>query len=613
MRQRSIQPLIVALHLLFGSATLIFAVPPELSVKPDRVQKLTPAVLTIQLPPGASVTDVSAVLVHGQSFAFAPRAAEGTIELKLPGLDIDGAVEVLVVGRNQEPLGIGRITFAGNFGTDFGCEGVGPLSRFPFITIAEFNGRKNLSRRYWRRVGGFAADKQSSIRICFDKTELARDARFQKGTISLSATIGDRSIEVDGYSEVGTPQSLRTADFDELKKSVDAAPSLEKVDDQDESDRKTVAETRLVAKRVDELLKKPDSAAIVLAPGAKIETLRADVDKANATLASYDAADKEAAAIETTAAADAKRASETYTAKEVQLKKLNDDLAARRVERNGMTRVPADEKRVKAADDEIARLQAAIRTAGDELTTAAVNAKQAESDRAKKALAAKERRVSVIPDLEVVHATLLSHLDLARLREFERAYRPGEVDDGEIFLSKADAKPRDVLRIYLLHYRELKGDEPKETIANTKPMKYTLAEVFIDDYGYHRLILDSFLLIKRHHEPHDSSGNAPANLAPSNYKGTGGVSMLWSKTARPNENHGWRDFSPSWGINVSYLNWDTTKEIEIGAGLVGGLFDNQVHFGWGWNLNAPSNRGYYFIGFSFAAIEKKLTSKEPVK
>ena len=85
---------------------------------------------------------------------------------------------------------------------------------------------------------------------------------------------------------------------------------------------------------------------------------------------------------------------------------------------------------------------------------------------------------------------------------------------------------------------------------------------------------------------------------------------MWSKTARPHESRLWRVFGPSWGVNVSYLDFDTSKEIEIGAGLVAGLFDNQVHFGCGWNLNVKSDRSYCFVGFSFAAIEKKLAGKK---
>ena len=62
---------------------------------------------------------------------------------------------------------------------------------------------------------------------------------------------------------------------------------------------------------------------------------------------------------------------------------------------------------------------------------------------------------------------------------------------------------------------------------------------------------------------------------------------------------------PSIGVNISYLDFNTTKDIEIGTGLQLGLFRNKVYFGYGVNLNLISPRdapNYFFLGFSFAKL-----------
>jgi len=67
-------------------------------------------------------------------------------------------------------------------------------------------------------------------------------------------------------------------------------------------------------------------------------------------------------------------------------------------------------------------------------------------------------------------------------------------------------------------------------------------------------------------------------------------------------------FEPSLGINISYLDFDTEKDIEIGAGTSIGLFNNLIQFTVGYNLNVERNNIYWGIGFSFINIAEKIKS-----
>ena len=65
-------------------------------------------------------------------------------------------------------------------------------------------------------------------------------------------------------------------------------------------------------------------------------------------------------------------------------------------------------------------------------------------------------------------------------------------------------------------------------------------------------------------------------------------------------------FEPSFGLNVSYLDFSTEKDVEIGTGLQLGLFKNKIFFGYGVNLHmlSPKNQSptYFYVGFSFARL-----------
>ena len=52
----------------------------------------------------------------------------------------------------------------------------------------------------------------------------------------------------------------------------------------------------------------------------------------------------------------------------------------------------------------------------------------------------------------------------------------------------------------------------------------------------------------------------------------------------------------------------TGSNFEVGAGIVGSLFDNNLQFTYGFNLNADRKRAYFGIGFGFVEVGKRLAA-----
>jgi hypothetical protein len=82
----------------------------------------------------------------------------------------------------------------------------------------------------------------------------------------------------------------------------------------------------------------------------------------------------------------------------------------------------------------------------------------------------------------------------------------------------------------------------------------------------------------------------------------------------------WRAFGPGLGMNVSFMNFNdpsfdvaTSKfvntsgtNVQVGAGLIGSVFDNKLQFSYGWNLNVERRRNYFGVGFGFIEVGKEL-------
>jgi hypothetical protein len=126
--------------------------------------------------------------------------------------------------------------------------------------------------------------------------------------------------------------------------------------------------------------------------------------------------------------------------------------------------------------------------------------------------------------------------------------------------------------------------------------------------GWVTKISDSFVLAHRINEP-DPSLNP--NVSPSNFKGAPGASLLLTRRKNGNQKDKILNaLQPSFGVDVSYIDFNRNDDVEVGVGLVLGFFDNKMFCVGGLNLNSTGSNEvspYYFgLGFSFANIAGKL-------
>lgn len=159
-----------------------------------------------------------------------------------------------------------------------------------------------------------------------------------------------------------------------------------------------------------------------------------------------------------------------------------------------------------------------------------------------------------------------------------------------------------------------------ESDKNNKDNLFT-AEFTVKRTGWYLEPTESALLIDRVNE---NLLRADYPLSPSNFKPTGGVSLLWSYhddrlvpdrflnsssfTKRIIRSLKWLE--PSIGINVSYVDFRTDKDFELGFGPVIGIFNNKLFLNSGYNLSAEGESPFYMaIGFSFSNIFDKVKEK----
>jgi|GEM_PF-5531679 len=183
-----------------------------------------------------------------------------------------------------------------------------------------------------------------------------------------------------------------------------------------------------------------------------------------------------------------------------------------------------------------------------------------------------------------------------------------------IDLGKSGATSGEVLNVYLTWILNSKRD----SLSNSP--RLPIGKYYLGETGWKPEVLDMFALVKRVHEP---SSETNSTLSPSNFKGSGGAVLMLSfhkedKGITIKQINGSNDykvtrknrfinaFEPSFGLNVSYLDFSTEKDVEIGTGLQMGLFRNKIFFGYGVNLHLLSPKdqspGYFFVGFSFAKL-----------
>lgn len=176
-----------------------------------------------------------------------------------------------------------------------------------------------------------------------------------------------------------------------------------------------------------------------------------------------------------------------------------------------------------------------------------------------------------------------------------------------IDLHKSGVKEGETLYLTLKHYSE------KTIDPNENPNLLSLGRYEPRTTGWTSSINDSFLLVQRLNQP---SSNQDSTVSPSNFKGAPGVSFMFTYR-NDGDKSSYRKklinfIEPSIGVNVSYIDFSIEKDLEIGAGLILGLFNKTIFLNGGVNLNGLSfDDDYPFyvgLGFSFLSLADKFSN-----
>ncbi len=211
-----------------------------------------------------------------------------------------------------------------------------------------------------------------------------------------------------------------------------------------------------------------------------------------------------------------------------------------------------------------------------------------------------------------------------------------------IDLDLADAQPGDQLIIKMIWNKE--GDKINTDTLETDDSKQTkngiglyVVRFEIKETGWKRNISDNALMIKRFNEEVLPTGYP---LNPHNYKIRGGASLTWgyhndhrtnvkiktvgnttipkfkSRNGKLKTNKGeqavekfFKWLEPSAGLNITYLDYRTDNDWEIGIGPSVGLFEDVIYITYGWNLMVPEQSRYWGFGVSFLNLSNKISNK----
>lgn len=151
-------------------------------------------------------------------------------------------------------------------------------------------------------------------------------------------------------------------------------------------------------------------------------------------------------------------------------------------------------------------------------------------------------------------------------------------------------------------------------------------EIAIKKYGAKIQWSPSLLFVRRlgvtEAEASPPTGSTTAPLNRINFAPSPGMTFGIAYFKRGNSN--WDKFArglgPGMGMNVTFMNFNdpsfdlaTSKfvntngtNVQVGAGLIGSLFDNKLQLSYGWNLNVEERRTYFGVGFGFIEIGKEV-------
>lgn len=180
------------------------------------------------------------------------------------------------------------------------------------------------------------------------------------------------------------------------------------------------------------------------------------------------------------------------------------------------------------------------------------------------------------------------------------AYRASQQIYKKLHIGKLQLKSRDIADNSILTIQAIWHTDPDQP-----PQLLPIATFYLRRLGWNLIPSESALLVDRIND--DLVGSNP-NISPSNFKPAAGASLLWTYSKGrlvkgKNELGFLGSIEPSVGINVSYLDFSTSKDFEVGAGLMVGLFSNKLFFSYGYNFSAEGIApGYLGIGFSFLNV-----------
>jgi len=164
-----------------------------------------------------------------------------------------------------------------------------------------------------------------------------------------------------------------------------------------------------------------------------------------------------------------------------------------------------------------------------------------------------------------------------------------KIDDGRIYLSDVkNLEHGDKIIITVTNQTE--DDDPKRF---TKILRVT-------DFGWYHTEEMSLIFVKTlgyDKEYQEKGSTINFNLDDTWQAAPGGSVVLRYRSPYDSP---WIDFFiPGIGLNLSLLDFDPDSDFELGAGVLGTMFNNTLVFGTGWNLSVPDTPPYYFIGLNF--------------
>jgi len=143
------------------------------------------------------------------------------------------------------------------------------------------------------------------------------------------------------------------------------------------------------------------------------------------------------------------------------------------------------------------------------------------------------------------------------------------------------------------------GDRLVITVTNYHGISPKSAkwELELSDIGLYMKQEATLLLVKR-------LGNAEEDKdLENNFKPAPGSSFLLKWKSR---NKLWNFIDPAIGVNGSFLDFRSDKDLEVGVGIVFSLFNGLLQFNYGWNLHVKDHRQYWSIGLGFLDITDKI-------